>query len=264
MSFTYKEQLSIVRDIILSEGERKTLDCPFCGGRRKFSITKTDGKVLWNCFRASCTAQGSYQGTRSIDAVKRRITQAPTAPVERTATPLPVITTAVQNHEHALRYVMENNCLDAMKAGLIKIRYSPGHKRVLFYSNDGKGAVGRSLVGSRYKWWTFGDVSSGIRVGIGDTAVLVEDVASACAVSTLPGIVGIALLGTTLTETIQKTLTMYNKIYIVLDNDASAKAVSLARKVGAGAKVRLTKKDLKWLKPHEIEAVLMETELGHS
>jgi phage/plasmid primase-like uncharacterized protein len=264
MSFTYKEQLSIVRDIHLSEGDRKTLDCPFCGGRRKFSITKDDGRVLWNCFRASCTAQGSYQGTRSIDAVKKRLTAAPTKPVERELTPLPTITTAVQNHEPALKYVMENNCLTALQSGLVKIRYSPGHKRVLFYSNDGKGAVGRSLVGSRYKWWTFGDVSSGIHVGIGDTAVLVEDVASACAVSNVPGMVGVALLGTTLTDTIRKTLATYNKIYIVLDNDASSKAVSLARKVGADAKVRLTKKDLKWLKPHEIEAVLMETELGHS
>ena len=73
MSYTYKEQLSIVRDIVLVEGERKILNCPFFGGSRKFSITKTDGKVLWNCFRASCAASGSYQGTISIDACKAKL-----------------------------------------------------------------------------------------------------------------------------------------------------------------------------------------------
>lgn len=261
MTFSYKEQLSIVRDITISEGDRKTLDCPFCGGRRKFSVSKIDGKLLWNCYRASCTAQGSYQGQRSISACKARIASPePIKPVKRETTPLPAITTSIQNYEPALRYVMENNCLPANQKGLIKIRYCPSQKRVLFYTNDEKGAVGRSLVGSKYKWWSYGDTSSGITVGVGQVAVLVEDVASACAVSNVTGLVGVSLLGTTLTDTIRATLSKYHKTYIVLDNDASSKAMSLARKVGNSATVRLTKHDLKWLTPNQIEALITGVE----
>lgn len=257
MSYTYKEQLSIVRDIVLVEGERKTLNCPFCGGSRKFSITKTDGKVLWNCFRASCAASGSYQGTRSIDACKAKLSPVKAAPEPvRTATPLPSITTAVRNHPPALQYVTDNNCLPALEAGRITIRYAPALHRVLFYTHDGKGAVGRSLVGSKYKWWSYGDVSGGIKVGTGDTIIAVEDVASACAISNINGLVGMAMLGTTLTNEVCKQLREFRSAFIVLDNDASSKAMSIAKKVGGATTVRLTKKDLKWLRPEEIEAVL--------
>jgi hypothetical protein len=35
MTYSYREQIEILKMISVSEGERKTLDCPFCGGRRK-------------------------------------------------------------------------------------------------------------------------------------------------------------------------------------------------------------------------------------
>ena len=61
MTYSYREQIDVLKKISLAEGERKTLDCPFCGGRRKFSITKLDGMLLWNCFRASCSAKGDQK-----------------------------------------------------------------------------------------------------------------------------------------------------------------------------------------------------------
>jgi hypothetical protein len=261
MTYSYREQIEILKMIAVSEGERKTLDCPFCHGRKKFSLSKLDGMLLWNCFRASCGAKGSHQGQRSVGAIRRRL-ERPTEPVVAPSkvTPLPKITTSIFNHEPALEYVIQNNCLDAFNSGYINIRYAPAEKRVLFYTMDGKGAVGRSIAQSKYKWWTFGDVSQGYTIGKGDVAVVVEDIPSACSVSRLAGHVGIALLGTSAGNL---KITMHlGKAIIVLDKDASSKAVSVAQSLGNGATVRYTDTDLKHLSVDEVTKVLMSSGLA--
>lgn len=259
MSYSYKEQLSIIHKIIMREGQSLTLDCPFCGGRKKFTISKTeDGLTLWNCYKASCPVKGSYTGKRSLSSIRKAISGSqvmPTVQVKKT-TSLPAITKNIRNEEAALSFVQANNCLEAYDNGYINIRYAPAEKRVMFYNAAETGAVGRSLVGHKAKWWTYGDVTGGIHVGVGRTAVLVEDTPSACAVSRIDGMVGVALLGTNITEQIRNTLKTYSNLYIVLDNDASSKAVSLARSLSSVAKVRLTKNDLKHLSVGQIEEVL--------
>lgn len=255
MTYSYREQLQIVKMISLSEGDRKTLDCPFCGGRKKFSVGKLDGKLMWNCYRATCTAKGSYQGERSIGAIKKRLT-APEAVLQpaKKITPLPAITSSVFNHDAAVDYLEKNHCMDALTKGYIQIRYAPAEKRVLFYTADGKGAVGRSIAGSKYKWWTFGDVSQGYHVGNGDVAVVVEDVPSACSVSRLDGHVGVALLGTSAKRLLLNP--HLRKAVIVLDKDASSKAVSVARGLGEGTTVRYTDTDLKHLSLDKLRSLL--------
>ena len=54
--YSYKDQLEIIQNIKLSDGDRKTIDCPFCGGKKKFTIDKYDGKIVWNCYKANCNA----------------------------------------------------------------------------------------------------------------------------------------------------------------------------------------------------------------
>lgn len=258
MSYSYREQLDIIKQIHMAEGQSRSLDCPFCGGRKKFTITKTDdGMTLWNCYRASCPAKGSYTGKRSAASIRRTLDKQPVVTkVEKRVTPVPAITKNIRNEETALQFLKDNNCLEAYDSGFINIRYAPAEKRVLFYTNDEHGAAGRSLVGHRAKWWSYGDVSKGIHVGVGKTAVLVEDTPSACAVSRIKDHVGVALLGTNITEQIRNTLKYYTNIYIVLDNDASSKAITLARSLSTAAKVRLTKHDLKHLAAEQIQEVL--------
>ena len=41
----YHEQLEIIKKIKLRDGDRKTLDCPFCGGHKKFTIEKHHSKL---------------------------------------------------------------------------------------------------------------------------------------------------------------------------------------------------------------------------
>ena len=257
MTYSYREQLDIIKQISMTEGQSRSLDCPFCGGRKKFTISKSsDGLTLWNCYRASCPVKGSYTGKRSAASLRRSLDKTPVVAETKRSTPLPPITKNIRNEPVALDYVTENNCLEAYDNGYINIRYAPAEKRVLFYGNDDQGAAGRSLAGHRAKWWTYGDVSAGIHVGVGDTAVLVEDTPSACAVSRLKGHVGVALLGTNITEQIRNKIKKYANTYIVLDNDASVKAVALVRSLSTTAKVRLTKTDLKHLNVRQITQVL--------
>jgi len=257
MSYSYREQLDIIKQISMAEGQSRSLDCPFCGGRKKFTISKSsDGLTLWNCYRASCPVKGSYTGKRSAASLRKSLDKAPVVVEAKRSTPLPPITKNIRNEPAALKFVTDNNCLEAYDNGYINIRYAPAEKRVLFYGNDDQGAAGRSLAGHRAKWWMYGEISSGIHVGVGDTAVIVEDTPSACAVSRLKGHVGLALLGTNITEHIRNTLKKYTNIYIVLDNDASVKAVHLARSSSSSMKVRLTKSDLKHLSNEQIRAVL--------
>ena len=254
--FSYKEQVSVVQKIKLADGEHKTLTCPFCGGRNKFTLDRFDGVLVWNCFRASCNAKGSLRGRRDITALKNYVGGTPTQRSVKKINQLPSMTTSVRKHTPSIEYLKSVNSWDAYESGLIKVRYLPTENRVLFYTNDGTGAVGRALDSRLPKWWKYGETSLGISVGSGEHAVLVEDVASACAVSRISGVVGFALLGTNITTGIKTQLVKYKKTTLVLDNDASNKAVYLIRKHNRVSHLRLTEIDLKCLTPKQIEDVI--------
>jgi len=256
MNYSYKEQLGIIKNIHLKDGERKTLNCPFCGGRKKFSIGKLDGKVMWNCYKASCNTKGIYSGPRSPDEIRAYLSSTQNRSFKSTINSLPEITASVEHHLPALQYLVDVNAYDAYKNGLIKVRYDPREDRVVFYNKQETGAVGRSLSNKNPKWFTYGELPYGIAVGKGSTAVLVEDVASACSISRIKGYTGIALLGTTLTYSIKKTLSNYTNVVIVLDNDAKSKALSMIKRIGNNATMRITKKDPKWLRAVELQELL--------
>ena len=250
---SYRDQVEYVKSIILAEGDRHTADCPFCGGKNKFTLDKFDGKLIWNCYRASCNVKGAYTGKRDINAAKSYLEGNATQRFKAKYKEIPPLTTRVTNHDPAVSYLKHVNSYDAYLRGDIKIRYAPKEDRVLFYNSEGTGAVGRSLRPVRAKWWSFGDLTEGIHVGTGKHAVLVEDVASACSVSNVTSYTGVALLGTNITKSITKTLSKYQKVTLVLDNDASLKAISLARKLNMQCNVRFTRLDLKYLTAQAIE-----------
>ena len=250
---TYAEQLQIIKDIPLREGDTKVITCPFCGGQKKLAISKIDGKLMWNCYRASCEGKGIHTGKRDLQSAKNYLT-GQLRKREVYVRPLPSITTSVENHKPALDYLASVNCLEAYEAGYIKIRYDPSKDRVLFYS--GEGAVARSLSSYGPKWISLGTVVEGVHVGRGTTAVLVEDVPSACSVSRVNGLVGVAMLGTNITKALNKATEKYLNKYLCLDKDASAKAIVIKRQLGANLKVRFISKDLKVLTTSQIRHTL--------
>lgn len=246
MKYSYRDQIDILSSIRINDGEKKSLDCPFCGGRKKFGIVKQDGKLLWNCFRSSCGVKGSYNAGRGASGVKAYLRGKETKAVYYNS--LPSIVSSIDHHKEALSYIESVNSLEAYRDGLIKIKYAPRDNRVLFYTEDGRGAVGRALDGRTPKWYTYGDTSKGIKVGQG-IPVLVEDAPSACSVSRLEGYCGYALLGTRVTPSIKAQLRHFDKVIIILDKDASSKAVSMSRSIQSITKaaVRFTTEDLKCL-----------------
>ena len=252
----YKEQVEWVKNLSIKEGNRVTTDCPFCGGKNKFSVDRFDGKLIWNCYRASCDVKGAYSGQRNIDAVKARLSGSAIKRHKPEPKPIPAITTNVSNSDTAVAYLQKVNSYEAYLRGDIKIRYAPKESRVLFYNKDNTGAVGRSMKPVIAKWWSYGELSKGIHVGNGDHAILVEDVASACAVSNVDGLTGVALLGTNITKSIKKAISNYKKVTLVLDNDASTKAVSLMGVLGYNSQVRFNLVDLKYLPPKKIREVV--------
>lgn len=254
--YGYREQVDFVKGLSLRDGEHKTLTCPSCGKYKKFTVDKFDGKLVWNCYSASCNVKGSYSGSRDIDAAKRFLEGNPTQKAKRALKRMPDVTTRVENHQPSIDYLRSVNSLQAYEDGLIRIKYAPKDNRVVFYTPDLTGAVGRALDKRTPKWWSYGDTSKGIAVGTGTNAVLVEDVPSACAVSCIKDYVGIALLGTSLTNGIKSTLSTYTNVTLVLDNDAASKAVYLTRKYSCIHRMRLTKKDLKWLTIPQIKELL--------
>ena len=254
--YGFKEQVEFVTKLNLKDGEHKTLTCPSCGKYKKFTVDKFDGKLIWNCYSASCNVKGSYTGDRDINAIRNYLNGTPTQKAKRRLNKMPDITTRVENYAPAMEYLASVNSLEAYQNKLVTVKYAPTDKRVLFYTPDQLGAVGRALDKRNPKWWSYGDTSAGIPVGEGDQVVLVEDVPSACAVSCIKGYVGLALLGTSLTKPIRDTLSKYNNVTLVLDNDAASKAVYLTRKYVCIHRVRFTQKDLKWLTGEQIQKVL--------
>ena len=247
----YLEQLEVIKDIPIKEGDRKVIQCPFCHGLKKLSLSKEQGVIRWNCFRASCEGKGIYSGRRNLQATKAYLANSSNAPAKYIR-PLPALTTSVDNHQPALDYLASVNSLEAHERGSLRIRYAPAENRVLFC--HGHGAVGRALGGGP-KWMSYGQLPHGIPVGSGDSAVLVEDVASACSVSRIDNLTGIALLGTHLTSGIKKIIKNYNKVYLVLDKDAAVKCIKESRRT-SGVSVRFTSTDLKYQTTAQINKTL--------
>ena len=250
---TYQEQLQIIKDIPIQEGVTKVITCPFCYQPKKLALSKIDGKLMWNCYRASCSAKGIYTGKRNLQAVKNYLANEVSM---KTAfrKPVPSMTTSVRNHQPAIDYLEKNNSLEAYESGLVDVRYAPAEDRVLFCSAEG--AVGRSLKAYGPKWISYGLLTEGIHVGSGSTAVLVEDVPSACSVSRISGLVGVAMLGTNLTSSLEKSLINYDTTYLVLDKDANKKAIRIQKSSTRRFLVRFTNEDLKCLTKCKIEGML--------
>lgn len=87
-----------------------------------------------------------------------------------------------------------------------------------------------------------------------NTLVLVEDVASACAVSEVYD--SMALLGTNFFASYLPFVKLYEKIYVCLDKDATDKAIDMAMMLNNFVPTKLVplEKDLKHFAPMQMRA----------
>ena len=64
---------NIISDIDILNNETKRMNCPECGGYKTFTISNNMGRLLWNCYKASCSISGSKPVHLSVEDIKRTI-----------------------------------------------------------------------------------------------------------------------------------------------------------------------------------------------
>ena len=232
------------------------VNCPMCSGRNTFTITKMHGKLLWNCYKASCKIKGGKETKRSKSDIKTIILSSYYQPSFQ----LPDYFVSVHNNQKALTYLKYNNCLDALQDKRAKIMYDPKQDRVVFVVSDGSqhfDAIGRSLNKKVIpKWYRYGKSQKLFFCGSHDYAILVEDAASACAVSTK--FTGVALLGTNMKDADLTQLKNFKHVFICLDADATRKSLDLQKYLSyiVSASVVRLKEDLKYYDIEQISEVI--------
>jgi hypothetical protein len=260
------EQLEYVKQLALKNNETHRGDCPSCGGKNTFTATLTSGQYVWNCYKASCPTAGRTHKGYSIDDITNIFSRAATEDSVLDVFSIPDYFTPAFSSTEALDYVREFNCLQAYQDKRADIRYDIKRNRVVFIVQDqGRpvDGVGRALQrGVKPKWLRYSKSTTPFVVpGVKnpETKILVEDCASACAVSHVG--TGVSLLGTVLLdEYIPYILLGTKKIVIALDKDAGNKSFDMQRNLSyyKDTKVWLLPDDIKYLKPEFISKKVSE------
>lgn len=217
----------LIDDLMMKNGETKRLDCPMCGGYNTFTITKNDGKLVWNCYKASCRSKGARGGSYTREDLARR-----NEPAKKPIDFIVPDSFTLNYPDHMIKYMNDNNVLGAWKDNRVELFHDVVQNRAVFIvKSNGKpvDAVGRALKFGK-KWHRYG-VSKDpfVTKGDPDLAFVVEDAASASAVSQYG--TGIALLGTHLTDRALEVISQYRSVVVALDYDAMNKALHLTKRI---------------------------------
>ncbi len=245
----------IISDLNLPVGHSKRMNCPVCKGVNTFSITNNMGRIVWNCYKVSCTVSGRNKVKMSVDDIKSAFNQ---KKVISNDFFLPDSCVKVNDKKLALDFLHKWGLLSLAMDLLFDVK----ENRLVFpISDQGKivDASGRALTASLPKWKRYGNSGIPFSFGFGDTAVVVEDCVSASVVGTLGNFVGVALLGTSLLPTQRDYLTQFSTAVIALDPDALPKTLNVAKEMRGYVKnVRVLRlnDDLKYQNKTDIENLI--------
>ena len=241
-------EIEIVKNLDIPSGTNKRMDCPFCYNRNTFSVKNENGKLLWNCFHASCSVKGKQETEHSIEDIenylnpKQKETQRFVIPKHFINIPtVPGCMAMLQRYD-----------LDRLwEDGQLAFYYDVKQNRLVFpieKDNMIVNATGRSLKGEKPKWYIYGKETYPYIVGSSDKAVLVEDCISACVLFSA-GLTGIAILGTSLKNSYIPAFKKYKKAYVGLEKDATSKAFDIADQLSyyVNTEVKILDDDIKYL-----------------
>jgi hypothetical protein len=214
-------------DLQLGIGESKRLNCPFCNSYKTFTVTNNMGKLLWNCYKSSCKLSGAKKIRISANDIKNKFMSQKEQ--ENTTFALPEYVILDNDRWEVLTF--------AVKYGInnvsLCLHYDVKEKRVVFPVYRGGlmvDAVGRSITNRLPKWKRYGKSDLPFTYGYGKVAVVVEDCVSASVVGN-EVYVGVAVLGTSLSESHKRYLSQFSTAIIALDPDALPKTLLFAKEI---------------------------------
>tara|TARA_R100001129_G_scaffold166245_1_gene133291 strand:+ start:2449 stop:3210 length:762 start_codon:yes stop_codon:yes gene_type:complete len=200
-------------------------DCPQCGGKNTFTVTKTTDGILYNCYKLNCFLRGTSSYTFTVNDAKIRKDKKETLS-KNFILPSSVLYKIDITSKWAEQYDIPD----------IDILYDVKEDRIVFpilHEAAIVDATGRAVNRKTIpKWKRYGNSGYPYVVGEGSIAVVVEDCISAAVVSTLnKNFTGVALLGTALLSNHIKELEKYSTILVALDPDAVKKTIEFTRQL---------------------------------
>jgi len=265
--------IEIINDLQLSVGDSKRMACPVCHTKNTFTITNTMGKIVWNCYKASCPVSGGTNVALSVSDVRKALGY-----MEPEADkPIPFVKPdyIVNDGPECWKYLKQYGIspIDVI------VLYDVKDHRIVFPVLDERGVMvdgsGRSLGKRIPKWKRYGNSDLPYHHGCGNVAVVVEDSVSAAVVGATVNnelkldaseddvYVGVAVLGTSLSEGHKRYLSQFSTIIVALDPDALPKSLKFAKELRTYCPdVRVLKltDDLKYNNPVDIINLVALTE----
>ena len=236
---------NIIEDIQLSVGETKRMNCPNCNGYKTFTVTNNAGAILWNCYKVTCNIKGKSRVRLTVDDIRNT-----NKVVQERKFVLPEYIIPMEK-KHLPKYFYDidtSNILHDVK-----------ENRVVFpIRHDGElvDAIGKAEK-RLPKWKRYGKSNMPYVSwsSLTQTCVLVEDCFSAC-VAQQYGVTGVAILGTSLTETHKQFLSnRMSRVIVALDPDALQRNLQIAKELRSWVievKVLRLTDDLKYRKTIDI------------
>jgi hypothetical protein len=243
--------IDYVKDLDVPIEETIRINCPSCNSYKTFTVTNNMGTLVWNCYKASCNLSGGTRVRLSVDDIKGIGVKKAEA-IANTFT-MPEYIVPHNNRKNLLSFCTKWK-LDADKHDL---HYDVREDRVVFPIVD-KGtfvdATGRSLGNRIPKWKRYGNNPLPYTFGCGKVAVVVEDCVSAAVIGS-EIYVGVAILGTSLSEEHKKFLSQFSTAIIALDPDALPKIFLFAKELRGyvdNVHVLRLQDDIKYLKDDDL------------
>ncbi len=242
---------NIINDLSLVNGETRRMSCPSCNGYKTFTITNNMGSIMWNCYKASCKYSGGTRVHLTSDDIRKSLGH---VAEETKEIPFSKPEWLVRDNT-AIGTFCNQWDLDPDRLGLL---YDVKESRVVFpvvKSGVMVDASGRSITHRLPKWKRYGKSDLPYSYGCGSVAVVVEDCISAAIVGS-DVYVGVAVLGTSLSEAHKRFLSQFSTAIVALDPDALPKTLQFTKELrGHVPTVRALKltDDLKYRNPNDIQ-----------
>lgn len=226
----------------IPNGVTKRTNCPSCKSYNTFTVTNNMGSLVWNCYKASCDIKGGTRVHLSVDDIRVGFSGAKEYAEDSFVLPEYVVPYEKESfygidNKHLMFDVKENRIVFPIVHGGIMVD-----------------ATGRSIGNRLPKWKRYGKSNLPYVFGCGNVAVVVED----CVSATLVGndvLVGVAVLGTSLSEKHKEYLSQFSTTIIALDPDALPKTLSFAKELRGhvdDVKVLKLNDDLKYKNEEDI------------